>query len=336
MKAGLGNTVLLVEDHEQFRSYIRSLLDERHDLQVVGEAEDGLAGVDKCAELQPDFVLLDIGLPKLNGFQVARRIRQSAPRSRIVFLTQESSAEMAQEALSLGAAAYVIKAHTSGDLIPALLAARDGRSFVSPAVRGFESFPHLNSLKLNGDSRQAASSSSKFSHQVHFYGDNSSFVRDFAGYVERVLRSGKAFLALLPAEDNLELIRCLRSSGFDTAQAIATGRLVQLDSADITAQYMINGRLDFERTQRGAAGLVEMMERNNPGVPFCAGGAWAPLLLARGNVEAAFQVERIWDELGRLCDLEIFCGYVVESPQRVREMQVYRELSSLHSLVAYH
>ena len=80
--------VLVVEDFAPFRQFILSTLASRRDLQVIGEVSDGLEAVQKSAELQPDLILLDIGLPRLNGIEAARRIRMLSPSSRIVFLSQ--------------------------------------------------------------------------------------------------------------------------------------------------------------------------------------------------------------------------------------------------------
>src|SRR5262245_7557727 len=117
--------VLLVEDHELFRKFVRTTLRERQDLQLAAETADGLDAVAKCVELQPDLVLMDIGLPGLNGIEAARRIRSLAPACKIVFLTQESSPDIVQEALNLGANGYVIKAHAASDLLAAIAAAAE-------------------------------------------------------------------------------------------------------------------------------------------------------------------------------------------------------------------
>jgi len=98
------NSVLLVEDFGPFRALVSSLLREKPDFEVVSEASDGLEAVRCAEELDPDLILMDIGLPGLNGIEAARRIRELAPRSRIVFLTQEGSSEVVEEALSSGAA----------------------------------------------------------------------------------------------------------------------------------------------------------------------------------------------------------------------------------------
>ncbi|MGC1450704.1 MAG: response regulator transcription factor [Candidatus Sulfotelmatobacter sp.] len=95
--------VLVVDDYEPFRRFVCSTLEQRPDLQIIGEVSDGLEAVQKAEELQPDLIVLDIGLPTLNGIEAARRIRKLSPESRIVVLSQEFSADVVQEALRLGA-----------------------------------------------------------------------------------------------------------------------------------------------------------------------------------------------------------------------------------------
>jgi DNA-binding NarL/FixJ family response regulator len=103
-------------------------------MQIVGEAADGLEAVQKAEELQPDLILLDLGLPRLNGIEVARRIRTLSPQSKITFVSLESSADVVQEALRLGALGYVAKAQAGSDLLTAVDAICRGGRFVSAGL----------------------------------------------------------------------------------------------------------------------------------------------------------------------------------------------------------
>ena len=114
-----------------FRQFVVELLEKRPELQVVGEASDGLETLQKAVELRPDLILLDIGLPSLNGIEVARQMRSLVPESKIIFLTQESSADVVQEALGLGARGYVVKIKARVDLFAAVEAVLLGLTFVS-------------------------------------------------------------------------------------------------------------------------------------------------------------------------------------------------------------
>jgi DNA-binding NarL/FixJ family response regulator len=127
--------VLVVEDFEPFRRFICSTLANNQDLQVVCEVSDGQAAVLKARELKPDLILLDIGLPMLNGIAAARQIRKLCPESKIIFVTQESSDEIVQEALKLGVRGYVAKTKAGSDLLPAVEAVLEGRKFVSCALQ---------------------------------------------------------------------------------------------------------------------------------------------------------------------------------------------------------
>ena len=121
--------VLVVEDFEPFRRFICSTLEKKSELQVVCEVSDGLEAVQKAEELQPDLILLDIGLPTLNGIEAARQIRKLAPEAKIIFVSQESSADVVQEALSL-AWGYVVKTHAGSELLSAVDAVLLEKQFV--------------------------------------------------------------------------------------------------------------------------------------------------------------------------------------------------------------
>jgi CheY-like chemotaxis protein len=130
--------VLVVDDFKPFRRFICSTLGERGDLQLICEVSDGLEAVQMAGELKPDLIVLDIALPTLNGLEAARQIRKLAPESKIIFVSQESSPEVAQEALNLGAWGYVVKTTAAIDLPAAVEAVLEGRQFVSGGLAGWD------------------------------------------------------------------------------------------------------------------------------------------------------------------------------------------------------
>ena len=126
--------VLVVEDFEPFRRFVCSTLGKQPNFKVICEVSDGLEAVDKAEDLQPDLIVLDIGLPSLSGIEVARRIHTLSPNSKILFLTQESSADVVDEAFGLGALGYVIKMHAGIELSAAVEEVRQGRRFVGSGL----------------------------------------------------------------------------------------------------------------------------------------------------------------------------------------------------------
>ena len=128
--------ILVVDDHEPFRRFVASTLQDRQNLNVIGEAGDGLEAVQRAQALQPDLILLDIGLPGLNGLDAARQISKVAPSARIIFLTQESASDVVGEALDLGAWGYVAKVQAGRELLDAVDKVMRGQRFVSSSLHG--------------------------------------------------------------------------------------------------------------------------------------------------------------------------------------------------------
>jgi DNA-binding NarL/FixJ family response regulator len=134
----------VVDDFEPFRSFVCSTLQQKPELEVVCELSDGLAAVQKAEELKPDLIVLDIGLPTLNGLEAARQICNLVPSAKIVFLTQESSGDVVQEALRSGAHGYVVKTQAGSDLLAAVKAALEGKRFVGDGLTAHDSLDVLD------------------------------------------------------------------------------------------------------------------------------------------------------------------------------------------------
>ena len=123
--------VLVADDFEPWRRLLHSILRDRPELQVVCEVSDGMEAVQKALELQPDLILLDIGLPTLSGIEAARRIRSLVPNAKILFVSENYSMDIARGTLSAGGSGYVIKSDAGSELLAAVDAVFLGRQFVS-------------------------------------------------------------------------------------------------------------------------------------------------------------------------------------------------------------
>ena len=123
--------ILIVDDHELVRRGVRSLLAARSDFEVCGEAVDGRDGVDKAQQLKPDVVVMDVGMPNLNGFDATRLIRNAFPGIGVLILSQDESPETVKEAFRAGALGYVAKANISEQLQNAVKAVSYGKEFVT-------------------------------------------------------------------------------------------------------------------------------------------------------------------------------------------------------------
>jgi DNA-binding NarL/FixJ family response regulator len=126
--------MLLVEDHSVVRAGLRALLQTAGDIQVIGEAENGAQGVRAAQRLRPDVVLLDLGMPRLNGIEAARQIIHQAPTTKVLMLSAYSDEQHVREAVAAGVAGYVLKQSSSTDLLDAIRETAGGGAYFSPGV----------------------------------------------------------------------------------------------------------------------------------------------------------------------------------------------------------
>jgi DNA-binding NarL/FixJ family response regulator len=128
--------ILVVDDNEPWRRMVLTLLQEQPNWLVIGEASDGLEAVQRSKQLQPDLILLDVGLPELNGIEAARQICEIAPNSKILFLSENLCWEVVREAFRVGARGYVVKSDAACDLLAAVKAVMGNKQFVNSKFAG--------------------------------------------------------------------------------------------------------------------------------------------------------------------------------------------------------
>ena len=140
-------SVLLADDHAILRDGIRALLSDESDLVVVGEAEDGRLAVEQTRALRPDVVVMDIGMPLLNGLEATRQIRREHPQTRVLILTMHQNEEYLSQVLAAGASGYVLKQAAGRELVDAIREVARGGAFFSPSMARTLADLYLESLE---------------------------------------------------------------------------------------------------------------------------------------------------------------------------------------------
>jgi DNA-binding NarL/FixJ family response regulator len=115
--------ILVVDDFAAWRDQIRLLLEKRPEWKVIGEASDGDQAIESAVDMRPDIILLDVGMPVLNGIEAAKIIRKRCPQSRILFVTQDDDPDLRSAGMQMGAAGYLLKANAEKELFPAISSA---------------------------------------------------------------------------------------------------------------------------------------------------------------------------------------------------------------------
>lgn len=334
-------SVLIVDDYESFRRFLTLALQSRNDIRVVAEASDGVEAVNKAKELQPDLILLDIGLPKINGLEASRRIRNFSPNSKILIVSQETSVDIVQEALRVGASGYVLKSGAASELLPAIKTVLEGKRFVSSSLGAHLSGPRdpQTGARFHRDnaviSTQPQNVGIARRHEAEFYSDDGSFLGGFTRFIGSALRAGKAVIVVATESHRDSLLLILQAHGLDMGAAIEEGRYIPFDAADTLSTFMVSGLPDRVRFQKAAGDLILEAAKavNGETAHVAACGECAPLLWMQGNMEAAIRVEHLWDEIAIAHNIDILCGYSLSSFQGGVGSYAFEKICSAHSAV---
>jgi DNA-binding NarL/FixJ family response regulator len=239
--------VLIVDDYEPFRQFIATKLQTNPQLQIVKEVCDGAEAVQQAQELQPDLILLDIGLPTLNGIEAARRIRRVSPTSKILFVTENRSTDIVEEALSTGASGYVVKSNAGGELLPAVEAVLCGKQFVSAALNDRNSIDTADRALLEKVVARSRLQSDE-RHELRFYADDTAFVDGLAQSIEATLENRNAIVVIVTESHRADLLQKLRTDGVDVDSAVERRLLILLDVADSLSIVTVDAATDENRS----------------------------------------------------------------------------------------
>jgi DNA-binding NarL/FixJ family response regulator len=315
-------TVLVVDDYEPFRRYICTTL-ENPKFKVIGQASNGLAAVRGAEELRPDLILLDIGLPQLNGIEAARQISKFAPHSRIVFISQEESSDVVQAALSLGVSGYVHKSRIYADLLPAIESVLAGRRFVSASLEAAQA--------TNDTIAQAPNR-----HEVLFYSEDATLIDGAARFIAPALTSGHLAIVVATASHRQDLARKLKKDGLNLEEAIQVGNYISLDAPLVLASIPVSGAPRQVQLVNMFTEIVKTAsDTSNKRSPRIAiFGECVNLLCAEGNTNMAIEVERLWNGLLKTYEnVDVLCGYQWSALPREEREGAYQSICKEHLAV---
>jgi DNA-binding NarL/FixJ family response regulator len=313
--------ILLVDDYEPFRRVVRSILQLRQDLEIVGEASDGLEAIHKAQLLRPDLILLDIGLPKLNGIKVARRLRDFVPRSKVLFLSVESSSDVVREAFNVGGGGYIYKLHVQSELLLAIKTVLNGKHFVG--------------IGLEDELRQTTAVQPRSRHhEMLIYSDDAVLLESLTRFVVTALEANDAVILLATKPHRDSLIQRLKENGFDIDNAIQQGTFISLDAAQTVSTILVNGVPDRVLFFEGLSHLIESAAKaaktEHPRIAIF--GECCGLLCAEGNLNAAVSLEKTGNNLVKTYDINILCAYPFIDGQE--NDSAFKSICAEHSTVS--
>ena len=311
----------MVDDFEPWHPFVGSLLQSEPSLEIVGHAFDGSEAVQKAQKLQPDLILLDIGLPGLHGLEAARQMRQHSQNATILFCSEHHSPEIAEAALETGALGYVVKRDAARELLPAVRAVLQGRHFVSSRFGSHKFVTTALGREL--------------AHVVEFYTHDSVLLDELAAMFRASLAAGDSVVAIMTSSHRSGLEQRLMEQGVDVREAIKNDWLLLFDTDQILGECMDTVGLSRERCLSHFGNILRTAEAAARGqhkrvVVF---GETVAVLWAQEKYDAAIQLEELWNELAPTCNFHLCCAYPASAFREGVGKERYATLCAQHSQV---
>jgi CheY-like chemotaxis protein len=278
--------------------------------------------VHKAQALRPDLILLDLGLPKMTGIEVAERITADNPDARILIVSEHRAWDVLDAALAAGARGYIVKSDSQHELAPAMDAIIEGRRFVGARFAG--------RILEDGVAFRERSH-----HEAGFYTHETQLIEDCGHYAETALRAGSSFMFVSIDGRGHKLEQALVARGVDVDHAIRSGRYIAMEAAGLLAGVMVDRRVDESRFWQCATTTISAAARasngSHPRLAAC--GEAAALLWRTGLGDEAVRLERLWNDAIRTFDISLFCAYALEGASQGQVGDIHHQICAEHATV---
>jgi len=309
--------VVLVDDQPEVLDAVSKVLE--NDFEIAAVATDGEAALTTCARTSPDVIVMDIAMPRLDGFQTVRRLRRTGSQAKVVFLTMHEAEEYVIEAFDCGGQGFVLKTRVQSDLASSLDHVLAGRLFV----------PSLKSLF------HAADSSSGHALEIHW--DSESRLDGVADFFNMALRRGDAtcLIGTEPLREGID--RRLRDRDWNIGEPSGCERYVAIDAADALTRFMRGGRPDADILAELTAELDEyrLNVSEDTGGRLTIFGEMAVLLHQAGNSSAVVELEHAWNDLTSSLPFFTVCSYPAACFEAQADSEEFSSVCAEHWAVGH-
>jgi DNA-binding NarL/FixJ family response regulator len=308
--------IVVADDHVRVLDSVSTLL--RNDFTVVASAPDGPRALEAAQRLDPDLVLLDITMPGLSGLQVARELKRSGARARIVFLSMHPAQDYIEAAVSAGGHGYVLKTRIQPDLVSAVNHVLSGQIFV----------PTLSAMSV--------ATSGARGHAVYFYRDESAFLEEAAGLARTMLRRGEPFVIIGNEAMRNGVAELVQARGVDLALAGERNQYRSVSTVTFLSQSTRNGWPDAAAIIETASELEQfrLSSPDGPRARVTILGNMTPVWRGQ-SPNAAFELERLWDTLTAGAPFFTVCAYAADCFSALGSPSPRATVCAEHGFVGY-